>query len=117
MIQNLRLALAQINPVVGNIPHNVARVLAYIEEARRQQANLIVFPELALAGYPPEDLVLREDFAIANSRGLQKVAAACRELVAIAGFVERKNQRAYNAAAVCAGGRVAAVYHKMCLPN
>ncbi|MGH7495748.1 MAG: NAD+ synthase [bacterium] len=116
-MQNLRLALAQINPVVGNIPQNVARILDYIEEARRQQANLIVFPELALAGYPPEDLVLREDFAFANSRGLQKVAAACRDLVAIAGFVERKSQRVYNAAAVCAGGRVAAVYHKMCLPN
>jgi NAD+ synthase (glutamine-hydrolysing) len=117
MIQNLRLALAQINPMVGNIPHNVARMLAHIEEARRQEANLIVFPELAIAGYPPEDLVLREDFATANAKGLQKVAAGCRELVAITGFVERKNRRVYNAAAICCGGRVAATYHKMCLPN
>ncbi len=117
MIQNLRLALAQINPHVGNFQHNVARLLDYIEAARRQQANLIVFPELAMAGYPPEDLVLREDFAAANAAGLQKVAAACRDLTAIVGFVERKNAHVYNAAAICAEGRVAATYHKMCLPN
>lgn len=117
MIQNLRLALAQINPLVGGISQNVARMHAYIEEARRQQANLIVFPELAIAGYPPEDLVLREDFAAANLAGVQQVAAACRDLTAIMGFVERRAERVYNAAAICAEGRIVATYHKMCLPN
>ncbi len=117
MIQNLRLALAQINPHVGDVPRNVNCILDYVAEARRQQTNLIVFPELALAGYPPEDLVLRADFAAANRRGLQQVAEASRDLTIITGFVERLGDRVFNAAAICAEGRVAAIYHKMCLPN
>jgi NAD+ synthase (glutamine-hydrolysing) len=117
MTTTLRFALIQMNPRVGDVSHNVARMTGYIEQARKQGAHLAVFPELAVCGYPPEDLVLREDFLAANRSGITALAQASNGLAVIAGFVEKKNERTYNAAGICANGRLAATYHKISLPN
>jgi NAD+ synthase (glutamine-hydrolysing) len=117
MIQPLRLALAQINLTVGDIPGNAARLIHYLERARTEKANLVLMPELAITGYPPEDLVLRRDFVDANLRALEKVAQATQGLIAVIGFVEREGDDIFNAAAVCVDGRLLTTYHKICLPN
>ncbi len=117
MANTYRFALIQMNPRVGDIANNVARMVGYIAQAREQGARFVIFPELAVCGYPPEDLVLRKDFAEANRAGMEALAQASRDLVVIAGFVEKKNERIYNAAGICANGKLAARYRKICLPN
>lgn len=117
MTQALRFALVQMNPRVGDIDGNVARMLVYITQARKQGAHFVVFPELAVCGYPPEDLALRDDFAKANQNGVAVLAQASEDLTVIAGFLEKKHEHTYNAAAVCAHGKLIATYHKICLPN
>ena len=112
----LRIALGQINAVVGDLDRNVARMIAVVDEAKALGAELIVFPELAVPGYPPEDLVLRPHFLRRNREELNRLAHAAQGIVVAAGFVDVLDD-AYNAAAICAGGKVRAVYHKMRLPN
>lgn len=110
------MALAQINPVVGDLEGNVRRIAERIDQARSLGVDVVLFPELAITGYPPEDLVLKPDFVEENLRATEEVAAYARDLVAVVGFVDRKTFL-YNAAAVCAGGRIVGVYHKRLLPN
>jgi NAD+ synthase (glutamine-hydrolysing) len=112
----LRVALAQINPTVGDIDANAGRIAERIAEAREQGAALVVFPELALSGYPPEDLLLKTSFLDRAASALGELAAQTRGIVALVGFPERAED-VYNAAAVLADGEVAAVYRKMYLPN
>ncbi len=112
----LRVALAQMNPVVGDLEGNVRRMVEYIHRARQAQAHVVLFPELAVTGYPPEDLLLKPDFVEGNLAAVQEVAQHATDLVAVVGFADRANYL-YNAAAVCAGGRVQGVYHKRLLPN
>jgi len=112
----LRMALGQINPVVGDIDRNVARMVAVVDEAKALGADLVAFPELAVSGYPPEDLILRPHFLKRNRAGLETLAEAARGIVVVAGFIDFAED-AYNAAAVCADGRLATVYRKMRLPN
>ncbi|MEJ7787085.1 MAG: nitrilase-related carbon-nitrogen hydrolase, partial [Solirubrobacteraceae bacterium] len=112
----MRVALAQINTVVGDIAGNEKLILAAIEDARAAEAQLVVFPELAITGYPPEDLLLKEHFLAAARAALDRVAAACTQIVALVGFPERTDD-VYNAAALCADGEVRGVYRKMHLPN
>jgi NAD+ synthase (glutamine-hydrolysing) len=117
MIQPLRLALAQINCTVGDIPGNTARILHALEQARTENAGLVLLPELAITGYPPEDLLLRRDFIEANLQALDRIVPATRGLVALIGFVEREGNAIFNAAAVCVDGRRLTTYRKICLPN
>jgi NAD+ synthase (glutamine-hydrolysing) len=112
----LRVALAQINPTVGDIDANAGKIAGRIAEAREQGAALVVFPELALSGYPPEDLLLKTSFLDRAASALGELAAQTRGIVALVGFPERAED-VYNAAAVLADGEVAAVYRKMYLPN
>jgi len=112
----LRVALAQINPTVGDIDGNAAKIAGRIAEAREQGAALVVFPELSLSGYPPEDLLLKTSFLERAAAALQELAAQTRDIVALVGFPESAED-VYNAAAVLADGEVAAVYRKMYLPN
>lgn len=112
----LRIALAQINTTVGDIDGNAAKIQANLERARKQQANIILFPELTLAGYPPEDLLLKPGFAAANRRALDALLPHTRGLTAVIGFVERRDD-IYNAAAVLHNGELAGIYHKSLLPN
>jgi NAD+ synthase (glutamine-hydrolysing) len=117
MIQSLRLALAQINCTVGDIPGNTARIIHYLEQARAEKANLVLMPELAIPGYPPEDLLLWHDFVDANLQALDKILPATKGLAALVGFVEREGAAIFNAAAVCVDGRLLTTYRKICLPN
>jgi NAD+ synthase (glutamine-hydrolysing) len=112
----LRLALAQLNPTVGDLPGNEAKVREALDAARRARAQLVLFPELIITGYPPEDLLLKEHFLADARAALERIAADVHDLVAVIGFPERA-QDVYNAAAVVADGEVRAVYRKVFLPN
>jgi NAD+ synthase (glutamine-hydrolysing) len=112
----LTLALAQVNPTVGDIAGNARIVREGIARARDAGAELVLFPELALTGYPPEDLLLKEHFLQAAQDALAGLAAAAEGIVAMVGFPERADD-VYNALAVLAGGSVHAVYRKTRLPN
>jgi NAD+ synthase (glutamine-hydrolysing) len=112
----MRIALAQINVVVGDLAGNRALILDAVAEARARSADLVVFPELAVTGYPPEDLLLRPGFVRAARQSLEEIAAAGTGVVALVGVPWLDNDLA-NACAVCAGGRIAGVYRKQFLPN
>jgi NAD+ synthase (glutamine-hydrolysing) len=131
---NLRLALAQIDPTVGDIEGNVRLISESIDRARDAGAQLVLLPELCMSGYPPEDLVLRRDFLAAVREGLDAVAADIEGIVALVGFPERVERRseqledfdplidpppppAYNALAILADGEVQGIYRKCDLPN
>ncbi len=114
----LRIALAQINTTVGDIAGNVRKILDSVARAREARAALVVFPELAIPGYPPEDLLLRASFVEENMRAWEEIARRVKGITAVVGFVHRDaNGKRYNAAGIAAGGRVRGVYHKMYLPN
>jgi NAD+ synthase (glutamine-hydrolysing) len=112
----VRLALCQINATVGDIDGNAERVREGIRAAAAAEADLVLFPELTLTGYPPEDLLLKEHFLADAGAALASLASEAREIVAIVGFPERAED-VYNAAAVLADGAVHAVYRKVYLPN
>ncbi len=133
----LRIALCQINTTVGDLRGNVDMVIRAYRAADAAGADLAVFPEMTITGYPPEDLVLRPGFVADNQRALQAVASATGRCVAVVGFADGvagvgfadrvagvgfadrapASTDVYNAAAICAGGRVVGVYHKRELPN
>lgn len=113
----VRFALAQLNQVVGDIDGNLARLLEAASRAADSNAQILVAPELAITGYPPEDLLLKSSFLKATRRALEDFAAKASDVTAIIGFADSGPEGLYNAAAVCHGGRVQAVYHKQLLPN
>jgi NAD+ synthase (glutamine-hydrolysing) len=115
-MRSLRIALAQINPTVGDFEGNVSKIIDYVKKARAAAADVVAFPELALTGYPPEDLLLKTQFIEDNLEALKKVRKNVGDITAIVGFVDRKDD-IYNAAAVIHNGKVIDVYHKMYLPN
>ncbi|MBW3592278.1 MAG: NAD+ synthase [Actinobacteria bacterium] len=112
----MRLALAQINTVVGDLDGNRDRILARVEEARDAQADLVVFPELTTTGYPPEDLLLRPAFLREAERTLHEVARATRGIAALVG-TPHLDRDLFNACAVCVDGEVRDLYRKRFLPN
>jgi NAD+ synthase (glutamine-hydrolysing) len=129
---HLRLALAQIDPTVGDVAGNAALIAEWIERAGEQGAQLVVLPELCLSGYPPEDLLLRDDFLEACRDELHNLAGGIEGIVALVGFpeaVERPEAEradplndpipppAHNSLAVLAGGEVRGIYRKVMLPN
>ena len=134
----IRLGLAQINPIVGDLDGNVERIAAIIAESEAADCDLVAFPELALTGYPPEDLLLRPGFLRDTRRALDRVIAASRRAVVILGFPESGDTGSHaatrhgeaeggdahspiatlhNSAAICVGGRLLGVYRKRALPN
>jgi len=112
----VRLALCQINATVGDIAGNTRRVRDGITAARDAGADIALFPELILTGYPPEDLLLKEHFLSDSREALQSLTPDCHDITAIIGFPERAED-VYNSAAVLAGGEVKAIYRKVYLPN
>jgi NAD+ synthase (glutamine-hydrolysing) len=112
----MRLALAQINTVVGDLDGNRDRIVRRIHEARDANADLVLFPELAVTGYPPEDLLFRPEFLRQARKSLDQIAAEATDIAVLVGFpwLERD---LFNACAVCAGGEVKAIYPKRFLPN
>ncbi|MGH7391132.1 MAG: NAD+ synthase [Candidatus Rokuibacteriota bacterium] len=115
-MRRLRIGLGQINPTVGDFEGNVRRIVDGLDRARAQGCALVAFPELAIPGYPPEDLVFKPAFIEANLRALDEVARATRGLTAIVGFIDRRDD-VFNAAAVLHDGARAGVYYKQYLPN
>src|SRR5215210_814554 len=112
----MRLALAQINAVVGDLDGNVARIVGRLREARNAGADLVLFPELAITGYPPEDLLFRPGFLREARRAIEQVAAEATDVAALVG-VPWLDRDLYNGCAICAGGELKAVYPKRFLPN
>ena len=112
----IRLGLCQLNTVVGDLDGNVERILAAYDDAEAAGCDVAIFPELAITGYPPEDLVLKPGFVAGNRAALDKVAARTGRCAAVVGFVDA-DRDLYNAAAVCAGGEVVGRYQKRLLPN
>ncbi len=115
-MDTLRLALAQINTTVGDIEGNFNKIVANLQKAQALQAHVILFPELTLCGYPPEDLLLNIGFLKTNRHYLQKLLPHTQNITAIVGFVDMQDD-IYNAAAALHHGRLAGVYRKALLPN
>src|SRR3990167_4521301 len=114
----MRIALAQINVTVGDFEGNARKISDYIEQARGKSADIVVFPELAVCGYPPEDLLLKEHFVRDNIKSLNLLAREVKGIAAVVGFVDiDKDKRLYNAAAIISDGRLKGVYRKKELPN
>jgi NAD+ synthase (glutamine-hydrolysing) len=114
----LRIALAQINTTVGDIAGNARKILEYVDRSRAAGAALVVFPELAIPGYPPEDLLLRASFIEENGSAWRAIARQVRGITAVVGFVDRDARgKNYNAAGIASGGRIRGIYRKMHLPN
>jgi NAD+ synthase (glutamine-hydrolysing) len=112
----MRLALAQMNTVVGDLDGNRERIIMRLEEAREAGSDLVLFPELATTGYPPEDLLLRPGFLRAAAKTLDAVAAETKGIAALVG-APHLDRDLFNACAVCADGEVKAMYRKQFLPN
>lgn len=115
-MSTLRIGLAQINPTVGDFDGNFSIIERCLEQARDLAVDLVAFPELALCGYPPEDLLLKPSFAAANRRTLERLASKTKGLTVVAGYVHRKADL-FNSAAVLHDGSHVATYHKQRLPN
>src|SRR6266581_3893307 len=112
----LRLAMAQINVVVGDVEGNAQKIIEWLDRARDADAEIVTFPELALTGYPPEDLLLKPQFIDANLVELDKIVRRTRDITAVIGFVDRKGD-IFNAAAIAQNGKLMTTYHKIYLPN
>src|SRR5216117_1160158 len=112
----LRLAMAQINVVVGDVEGNARKIIEWMDRARDVDADIVTFPELALTGYPPEDLLLKPQFIDANLAALDRIISRTRDITAIVGFVDRQGD-IFNAAAIAQNGRLVTTYHKIYLPN
>ena len=112
----LRIALAQLNPTVGDLDGNVARLIEAYDSADQAGCDIVAFPELSITGYPPEDLVLKPRFVADNLQALSRVAAHTRRCAAVVGYVA-SDRDIYNAAAMCANGEILGTYRKRLLPN
>lgn len=113
----MKIAVAQINPTVGDFAGNAAKIRAAIDAGRKAGARLVVTPEMALSGYPAEDLWLRDDFCDQCVAELMKLAAVCLDVAVVVGYPHREGRTRYNAAAVLRGGRIENFYFKQRLPN
>ncbi|MEZ0232993.1 MAG: NAD+ synthase [Methylophilaceae bacterium] len=113
----MKIAIAQINTTVGDLAGNSAKIIEYAQRAMQSGATLLLTPELVLCGYPPEDLLLRNDFMAACDDALERIATAVPGITVIVGHPVKSDGCAYNAASVLQGGKVVATYHKHILPN
>ncbi len=114
----MRIALAQINTTVGDLSGNRQKILGLISQAKNLAVDLVVFPEMTLCGYPPEDLVLKPHFVADNIKFLHSLKTHSRGISVAVGFVDRdRSGQLFNAAAVLSGGKIAGIYHKHHLPN
>jgi len=113
----MRIGLGQFNAVVGDLDGNVEKMREFYARAVREDVDLLVFPELAVCGYPPEDLVIKKHFLKECSASVERIASACPETTIIVGFVESTPDESYNSAAVLQGGKISKIYRKVRLPN
>jgi NAD+ synthase (glutamine-hydrolysing) len=113
----LRIALAQVNLLVGDVEGNTCRIIQALDDARSMDANLVLFPELAVCGYPPEDLLFHAGLRQQVADAVAKIGRATAGLTAVVGYPEYTDQGIYNAAAVFSDGTLIGNYRKRCLPN
>jgi NAD+ synthase (glutamine-hydrolysing) len=113
----MKLAIAQINCVLGDLAGNVAKILQYADQAKRQGAQLLLTPELGLCGYPPEDLLLRDGFYHACAQALDDLAGRISGIAVVVGHPHEQEGKRYNAASLLKDGVIAATYLKYELPN
>ena len=113
---SLRLAIAQINPTVGDLIGNTRKIVEAIHQARKLNANIIAIPELAITGYPPEDLIYKPHFLAENVTCAQEIAAETQGITAVYGFIDTHGG-IFNAAAIASEGKIVGIYHKQHLPN
>jgi NAD+ synthase (glutamine-hydrolysing) len=116
-VRVLRVALVQMNSTVGALDTNADRIIERIREAASHGVDVVAFPELALTGYPPEDLVLKPEFIADNMRELERIAGAVGDITAVVGFVDSDGSDVYNAAAIIQQGAVVGCHRKFYLPN
>ncbi|MFN4215818.1 MAG: NAD+ synthase [Brevinematales bacterium] len=118
-MENLRVALCQVNPTVGEISSNTEKILGFWKRADQEGVHIAVFPELSLVGYPPEDLLYKTEFLEANQVALEKLVSHSKHIstALLVGFVDQDESGIYNAAALVSNGRVVSLYHKIFLPN
>lgn len=118
MNKTIHIGMAQINPVLSDIDYNVTKIKEYIRTAAIQQVELLIFPELAITGYLPMDLLLKPDFINANLVGLKKVVKSVpQDMIVLVGFADRVQNKVYNAAAIIQGGEIIDKRYKTLLPN
>jgi NAD+ synthase (glutamine-hydrolysing) len=115
-MRRLRVAMAQINTTVGDFGGNVKKILGAVDNARTSRADIVTLPELAICGYPPEDLLFKPQFIQANLHSIQKIMEASSGITVVVGFVDSDGD-IYNAAALISDGKLIGTYHKMYLPN
>ncbi|NIR53151.1 NAD+ synthase [candidate division KSB1 bacterium] len=116
MSDQIRIALPQINTIVGDLKGNSKRIIDHIRKAEAAGADIVLFPELTIPGYPPEDLILKQKFIVDNKLWLERIAKENHKILSIVGFVDNQEE-IYNSAALLYQGKIAAVAHKICLPN
>jgi len=114
---NLRLACAQINCTVGDLEGNYRKIIEYIQKAKKLQVDIVSFPELAITGYPPEDLLLKPKFIEDNLEKLKELTRNVFDIISIVGFVDKQGEDVYNACAIIYNGEIKGIYHKILLPN
>lgn len=110
----MKIALAQINPIVGDIDGNTKKIISIIKKIK---ADIVVFPELSVTGYSPQDLLLNHNFIEENMNSLKKIVQNTKNKAAIVGFIESAYGNLYNSAAVIKNQQIIEIHHKICLPN
>jgi len=116
-LSKLRIALAQINPTVGDLTGNVLKIKKFIKKAEDVNSDIVVFPELSITGYPPEDLLLKSHFIEDNVKAAKEVAKHTSNIIAIYGFVEKENNKIFNSAAISHNQQLLGTQKKIYLPN
>ncbi len=113
----MKIAIAQINQKMGDFSYNEQKIIEYIIKARSKKADVVIFPELAVTGYPPEDLLLKKKFIKDNLESIKNLSKAIDGITALVGFVNEANGNIYNSAALIKDKKIAGIYDKMILPN
>lgn len=115
-MNTVRIAVGQINSTLGDFENNTKKIIDYIKEAKNKECDIILFPELAITGYPPEDLVYKKSFLNANLKSLEKILPYTKNIIAVVGFINVQHD-IFNSAAVLLNGEIKGVYNKIFLPN
>src|SRR3989338_5466986 len=110
----MKIALAQINPIVGDIQGNTKKIISIIKKTK---ADIIVFPELSITGYSPQDLLLKHSFINENIIALKKIVINTEDKTAIVGFIDKKDGFLHNSSAIIKNQQIVKIHHKICLPN
>ncbi|MCK4917955.1 MAG: NAD+ synthase [Candidatus Omnitrophica bacterium] len=113
----IKIALAQINSIVGGLKENTDKIISFITTSKEKGVDLLVFPELSLVGYPPEDLLLKKHFIAKNKHFLKSITASCTDIAVLVGYVDKIKDKIYNSCAFISNKQIHDTYHKIILPN